>query len=198
MIKDIKQIIENLLHFYNFENKTLLSVGAGGGQFIAYAKIAKHVIAVDNDKKALQILSKKIKEQNLENKFTLIHSDFMDIDIKSDVVFFEFCLHEMTNHQKMIDHAKSLSNDIIISDHNIESEWAYIGNEIEKATLSWNIISKNPILKREQYTSTQIFKDYTELFNRVKEQGDISINRIEKYRDKREIEIPMKYEFAQL
>lgn len=198
MLKDPNRIINNLLEFYDFKDKILLSVGAGGGQFIAYARFAKHVIAVDNDSKALKTLAQKIKNQHLEDKFTLIHSDFMNIKEKADVILFEFCLHEMDNHQKVLNHAKKLSRDIIISDHDIKSEWAYIGNETEKSIISWNIISKNIVIKKRQYSTIQTFNSYNDLYNRIKEQGDISINRIKIFKNKKDIEIIMRYNFALL
>lgn len=45
MATDINQIIDNLLNFYDFKNQTVISVGAGGGQFFEYGYIPKHVIS---------------------------------------------------------------------------------------------------------------------------------------------------------
>jgi len=46
---DIAKGIANLTSVYDFDGKTVVHVGAGGGQFIAYAATARHVLAIDPD-----------------------------------------------------------------------------------------------------------------------------------------------------
>lgn len=198
MVKDINQIIQNLLSFYDFRGKTIVSVGAGGGQFIAYARLAKNVIAIDNDQRALDKLRENIFMLGLSDKFTLIHSDFSKAKVKGDVVLFEFCLHEMSEPEKMIEYAKGIANDVVIADHGINSEWAYIGDEKEKAEYSWADVKKFTIEKRVTHEAEQYFEDYNELFEKVKVQGDNSIGRISKYEDCLCITIPMSYTFVLL
>ena len=53
MATDIAKVIANLASFYDFSNKSVVPVGAGGGQFIGYASDARHVVAVDPDTAAL-------------------------------------------------------------------------------------------------------------------------------------------------
>jgi len=53
MATDIKKVIEDLLGFYDFDDKVVISVGAGGGQLIEYGRKAKRVIALDNDAEAI-------------------------------------------------------------------------------------------------------------------------------------------------
>ncbi len=196
MIKNIQQIIQDLLEFYDFKDKTVISVGAGGGQFIAYARVAKHVVAIDNDAYALEKLRENIFKHKLSEKFTLIHSNFSDITIKGDVVLFEFCLHEMNNLQAMLECGKRAAKDIVIADHGVDSRWAYVADETEKAKNSWNYIWKNKIQKSITYKTSQYFENYSELYEKIKNQGINSIKRIEKYKECSKIEIPMEYTFA--
>lgn len=196
MATDIKKIISNLFEFYNFKDQTILSVGAGGGQFIEYGRSAGKVIAVDNDSQALESLSLRLKEFQLSEKFTLICSDFCSINLEADVVMFEFCLHEMTNPTVAIEHALTLAPNVLIVDHWIDSEWAFIVDEEEKVAKSWTGINRFDLRKVQSFNSSQYFNNYEELYSRVKSQGDNSINRIAKYRGKVDIIIPMSYGFA--
>jgi N6-adenine-specific methylase len=196
MATDTKQIVINLLSFYDFTDKTIISVGAGGGQFIEYGRSAKKVYAVDNDKNALLKLEDNLQKANLSDRFTLIHSEFENITQTADVVLFEFCLHEMKDAKAAISHALTLSPNILISDHWPTSEWAYIVDEREKATVSWNSINTFNPQKIQQYEAVQIFVDYEELYQKVKGQGEATIQRIEKYKNQTNIEIPMSYGFV--
>ena len=196
MMRDIDQIIRNLLNFYNFNNKNIISVGAGGGQFIEYGRVAQKVYAIDNDLNALKQLEKTLKLQNITEKFELIHSDFKNVKLKGDVVLFEFCFHEMQEHISTINHALKMSKDIVITDHDINSEWAYYVEEEVKATQSWNAAETFPILKNEVIETKQYFEDYTQLYNKVHIQGETTINRIKKFKDQKKFSIPMKYRNA--
>ncbi|WP_320053305.1 methyltransferase domain-containing protein [uncultured Acetobacteroides sp.] len=198
MATDTKQIVANLLSFYDFTDKTIVSVGAGGGQFIEYGRSAKKVYAVDNDKYALAKLEENLQKANLSDKFTLIHSEFEDITQTADIVLFEFCLHEMKDARAAISHALTLSSNILVSDHYPTSEWAYIVDEREKATASWNAIDTFSPRKVEQHDTVQSFADYEELYQKVKGQGEATIQRIEKYQDQTNLQIPMSYVFAMI
>ncbi|WP_321282362.1 methyltransferase domain-containing protein [Marinifilum fragile] len=198
MVKDIQQIIQNLLNFYDFQNKTVVSVGAGGGQFIEYARGARHVIAIDNDKNALNKLKENLSMNGLSEKFTLIHSDFKNTKVKGDVVLFEFCLHEMNEPQEMLEYAQKIANDIVIADHGVNSAWAYIADEKEKAENSWGQVLKNPIQKLITHEAEQYYEDYNELYLKVKVQGENSIERIKKFKMCKRFVIPMEYTFALL
>lgn len=193
MIKNINQIINNLLEFYDFKDKVILSVGAGGGQLISYAKVAKKVIAVDNDKSALSMLEKRLRNNGLIDKFSFIHSDFKNVEQEADVVLFEFCLHEMKDPYAMIKHAKGIANSIVIMDHDINSKWAFIGDEKEKAIKSWEDVSKFIVLDKKTYCVTQYFNTYEELYDKIKIQGENSINRIKNFENQKDILIPMRY-----
>jgi predicted RNA methylase len=196
MATDINKILENLFEFYDFNNKIIISVGAGGGQFIEYGRVSKQVIAIDNDKEALSSLENNLQKSQLLDKFTLINSDFYFVNKKGDVVMFEFCLHEMKNPEAAINHALAMAPNILINDHWPNSEWAYIVDEKEKVINSWEALNKFNLKKIQRYDTVQFFHDYKELFFKVKGQGENSINRINQYKDKKDFTIPMSYGFA--
>jgi hypothetical protein len=196
MAADIKKIIANLLNFYNFNNQTIITVGAGGGQLIDYGHISKNVLAIDNDEEALQILKKRLCEKGLNEKFTVINSDFYLCDFQGDVVMFEFCLHEMKDPEAAIKHAQTMAPNILIIDHWPDSKWAYIVDEKEKAAKSWAAIELFHPKKVQKYDTSQFFYDYEGVYEKVKVQGENSINRISDFKDKKNITIPMSYGFA--
>jgi predicted RNA methylase len=196
MATDIKKIIKNLLEFYDFTDKTIITVGAGGGQLVDYGYTSKKVFAIDQDEKALKALSENLVKKELDTKFTLIHSDFLKTSLKADVVMFEFCLHEMRDVEEAIRHAQTMAPDILISDHWPGSEWAHIVDETEKVNRSWKEIEKFPVRKIVRYDAVQYFKNYQEIYQKVAVQGINSIERIKNFKDSLDINIPMLYGFA--
>lgn len=196
MAADIKKIIKNLLDFYEFENKAIITVGAGGGQLIEYGRISKEVYAIDNDEEALYKLKDNLLKSGLDNKFNIIHSDFYLTNLQGDVVMFEFCLHEMTDPAAAIKHAMTMAPDILITDHWPGSEWAYFVDEEEKVVNSWSAIKSFDLKKIQSYDTIQYFNNYDEIYQKVKMQGENSINRIKDFKDKNNFTIPMSYGFA--
>jgi 2-polyprenyl-3-methyl-5-hydroxy-6-metoxy-1,4-benzoquinol methylase len=193
MATDIKKILKNLYEFYDLSDHTIITVGAGGGQLIGYGNKAKNVLAIDYDREALDKLRDNLIKEGLEEKFSLIYSEFSVLDLHGDVVMFEFCLHEMENPETALKHAKTMASDILVLDHIIGSEWAFIGAEEEKIEKSWcALMSLNP-RKIRKFETVQIFHDYEELYQKVKPQGEISIERIQRYKEKINITIPMTY-----
>ncbi len=196
MATDIKKILENLFEFYDFSDKTIISVGAGGGQFIEYGYVAKQVIAVDNDKEALNQLAGNLQKSGLTEKFRLVHSDFNHVQEKGDVVMFEFCLHEMKDSEAAIIHALTMAPEVLITDHWPGSEWAYFVDEREKVMNSWSAINRFTLKRTQRYDTIQLFHNFDELFQKVKVQGDTAIIRIKQFQDQKEITIAMSYGFA--
>jgi len=47
----------------------------------------------------------------------VVGSKFEDVAGSFDVVYFEFCLHEMHDPEKALIHAKKLAPDIVVFDH---------------------------------------------------------------------------------
>ncbi len=69
MAADIHAIIRNLESFYDFTGKTVIHVGAGGGQLIAYARHARSVLAVDPEPAAVARLEAALHAAGLAVRF---------------------------------------------------------------------------------------------------------------------------------
>ena len=117
MATDIQQIINNLLEFYNPYDKTVIIVGAGGGQFIEYETKARQILAIDKDPEGLRQLKEKSVLLGLEDKFIFIQNDFYGCEASGDLVMFEFCLHEMIDPENAIRQAQTKAPEILIMDH---------------------------------------------------------------------------------
>lgn len=196
MATDINKIIKNLLDFYDFNCRTVITVGAGGGQLIEYGRVSKEVLAIDYDDEALQKLNDNLVKSGLDDKFTLIHSDFLLTGLKGDVVLFEFCLHEMEDPESALKHALTMAPQVIVLDHWPGSEWAYFGGEEENIVKSWSALRLFPVIKVQKFDTFQVFNDYEEIYQKVKAQGEISISRINDFKGKTNFTIPMSYGIA--
>jgi predicted RNA methylase len=86
-------MVADLLGFYDLRDKTVLSVGAGGGQLIEYGRAAGKVLALDSDAQALEKLRENLRAAGLEDKFVPVLGDFFEVDLRADTVLFEFGLH---------------------------------------------------------------------------------------------------------
>jgi 16S rRNA G966 N2-methylase RsmD len=193
MATDINAIIKNLLGFYNFDDKIVISVGAGGGQLIEYGRAAKKVIALDNNATAIQKLRENLINRNLEQTFEVMEANFYKIHLKGDVVFFEFCLHEMPEPAKAIKHALTMASQVLIMDHDPQSKWAYYAAEDHKVSASWKALEAFDIKKRQLFTANQVFQDHNELYEKLKSQSEESIKRISEFSSMKNIIIPMPY-----
>ncbi len=198
MATDLKAILENLASFYSFEGKTVISVGAGGGQLIEYGRGARSVLAVDCDPQALETLKQRLRESGLEAVFTPLLADFLELEAKAEVVLFEFSLHEISAPEKALRHAKRLAPDVVIIDHFPGSPWAYLVSEEDKVMNSWNAIRRFPLRAEKKMETRHKFRDYNELYQKVKGQGDTSLQRIEEFRSSRNISVPMCVGLVQL
>ncbi len=174
MATDIKKIQETLLGFFDFRNKTVISVDAGGGQFIEYGRLAKRVIAIDNDKEAIIQLETNIQKLGLSEKCALVNSDFFLTNMNADVVLFEFSLHEMDT-EKAIGHALTMAPEVLVAAHWPDSKWAFLVDETEKLFHSWETLKELKLTKVQQYDAQQYFENYDELFQKVKTQGKNSV-----------------------
>jgi precorrin-6B methylase 2 len=195
MATDISLIIKNLLGFYDFTNKVIVSVGAGGGQMVKYAESAKKVIAIDRDELAIEQLHRSIKALNLEDKFDVIKEDFYKVEAKGDVVLFEICLHEMTNPYEALQKARGMASDVVVYDH-LPGKWSYYTAETEKIENGWKAIRKFAIRKEARFDAIQVFKTYDEIYEKLKVLGEPSLTRIEDFVAKKDFTIDMPYAMA--
>ncbi|MGB8951357.1 MAG: class I SAM-dependent methyltransferase [Candidatus Aminicenantales bacterium] len=198
MATDINLVINNLLAFYDFSRKRIISVGSGGGQLASYGKVPESILAVDHDQQAIEQLKERVKALGLENKYEFLCGDYYQLKQKADAVLFEFCLHEMADAAKAIAKAVKMAKDIIVIDHALESEWAYIVSEEEKVKKTWQALEKFSIYTKQTYNTRHLFHDYRELYDKVAVQGEITVKRIKKFRKARDFSIPFSYTLAWL
>jgi len=191
---DYAKLSENLSRFYNFTNKVVLFIGAGGRQLLDPATRTKKLIAIDRDVEALRELKAKIMAQGLQNSVEVIGASFEEITVRGDTIYFEFCLHEMDNPEKALLHAKLLAPDIVVYDHSPGSKWIYYGAEEDKVVCSAAVMHRFGIRRRQTFEAEQRFMNFAELLAKVSPQGPLAIERIQQFAGAANIVIPMTYE----
>lgn len=198
MAADYAQMMRDLLSFYDFADKTLVCIGAGGGQFLSREHPARRIVAIDQDAAALDQLRAAVAKHDLTDRFRFVHGDFLALDrpARGDVVLFEFCLHEMADVARALTRAAALAPDVVVFDHGRASEWAYYVVEEVKVAASWSAVERFPVVRHREFSGEQRFGDHAELLAKVRPQGEIAIQRIERFRGRTDITIPMTYELA--
>jgi predicted RNA methylase len=198
MATDIAAIIRNLHAFHDLTGRSIVSVGAGGGQLIDAWGPAASVIAVDSNRGALLALNQALELKPFRAKVRTVNADFLAVRDKADVVLFEFCLHEMDDPAAAIAHARRCAPDVLVLDHAEESEWAYLVAEEEKVRASSAAMRHAGIRKSRHYVGEQQFTTFEQLRVKVAGQGDIALRRIDEFRDSDEIRVAMAYTIALL
>jgi len=196
MAADIGAILQRLLAFFDFSGKSVLAVGAGGGQFAEYARPMRKVLAIDRDLAAMRQLQEAAMRLGLQDRFEYWTGDFADCERHGDVVLFEFCLHEMDDPAGAVAKATALAPEVVVIDHAPGSPWVYFTAEDEKVDRSWQALGRLQVTRKCCYTAEQRFGNYEELHAKVRTQGAESIRRIERFREKTNITIPMTYALA--
>jgi predicted RNA methylase len=196
MAADYKKIVADLLAFYEFKGRTVLSVGAGGGQLIEYGREARKVLALDCDAAALDRLRENLKAAGLEDKFEPILGDFFTTAPEADVVLFEFSLHEMADPVAALERARRLAPAVVVFDHGPGSLWSYMAAEEDKVVAAWAAVCRLPVRKTRIHEGVQTFAGFEALYEKVKGQGETSLARIEGYRGQAGIRIPFTYGLA--
>jgi hypothetical protein len=196
MATDVRKIIQSLVAVYDPSGRTIIVVGGGGGQFIEYGRRAAQILSLDSDAEAIRLLRENLKKAGLEDRFTPILGDFYESQLKGDAVLFEFCLHEMSDPKTAIQHAQTMAPDIVVIDHWPDSEWSYYTAETEKVKASWEALESFPLKNKQSYQLVHLFNDYDELYLKLKDQGELSLSRIQKFRSESNIAIPFTYGIA--
>lgn len=196
MATDIDAIVSNLCSFYDMKGKSVIHVGAGGGQLIGYAFDARSVLAVDPDPTAVSALEAAIRNYGLENRFRVVHGDFSTVRAQADVVFFEFCLHEMDDPTAALSHARSLASEILVLDHEPHSRWAWYTCEEGKTTRSWAAVRRLSVVREASFKATQHFDTYQQLKSKIQVLGDQAVTRIEELAGGEGVRIEMEYGIA--
>ncbi len=196
MATDIQAILKNLSSCYQFRDKSVIHVGAGGGQFLGYAADVRSVIAVDPEISAVNQLRSALVSLPFRDRFRVVQGEFGPHLGGADVVFFEFCLHEISEPQIALRDAKVIAPDVVVIDHDPESRWAWHTAETEKARNSWAAVEKYPMRVDRRFTGVQLFADVSALLQKVGVLGEPAVSRAQQYSGARSIEIEMKYRIA--
>ncbi len=191
---DYAQLTRNLVRFYDFANKVVLFVGAGGKQLLDPSAGTRKLIAIDQDVGALQELAANVAAKGMQDSVEVVGSKFEEVALSGDVVYFEFCLHEMADPRKALTHAKNLARDIVVFDHSADSEWIFYGAEEDKVRCSTQAMERFGLRRHESFHAEQKFACYAELLAKVSPQGPIAIQRTERFGGATNIVIPMRYE----
>jgi len=193
MATDIGRIVENLLCFYDFGGRTVVSVGAGGGQFVEFGRKTRKIIAVDQDAEALRQLKTRVASEGLADSFEFVQSDFYDTAKQGDVVLFEFSLHEMPDPLRALQHAQTLAPDIVVLDHAPGSDWTYYIVEEDKVHKSTEAMKRFGIRSQAVFQGEQRFSNHDELLAKVSVQGPEAIERVGVFRGASGIVIRLVY-----
>jgi hypothetical protein len=198
MAVDYRELSANLLRFYDFGGKVVLYVGAGGRQLLDPAIQARKLVAIDRDAKALDKLRTEAAERRARNSVEVIASSFEQVSLRGDVVYFEFCLHEMDDPMQALVHARALAPDSVVYDHSPGSEWSFYGAEEDKVRRSAEAMARFGIRCRESFYAEQRFGDHAELAAKLSSQGPLALERARRCAGATNIAIPMPYELVLL
>ena len=199
MAADYALLMGNLRRFYDFADKVVLYVGAGGGQQLLDPIVhPKRVIAIDRDADALKMLEKRIVAEGLQDSFELVAAPFEKVHASGDVVYFEFCLHEMTDPASALAHAKTLAPDVVVYDHAPDSEWIFYGAEEDLVRRSSEVLNHHAVRRRTTFHTEQCFQDYAALLAELAPQGPVAAQRAQRFAGATNIIIPMDCTLALL
>ena len=127
-----------------------------------------------------------------------VHGGAETVMEPADVVFFEFCLHEMDDPDAVLRHARSLAPDTLVIVHAPGSRWARYVAETEKAERSWVAVERAGVRRDQLCSGWQRFADVRDLIEKVRPQGELAVSRARARAGKTAIEIPMTYRIALL
>lgn len=196
MAADYPKMIRELLAFYDLAGKTVLAVGGGRGQLVEYGRAAGRVLALDVDPAALDDLRENLKIAGLEDQYEPVLGDFFKVERPADVVLFEFSLHEMADPGAAVERALSMAPGVVVFDHWPGSPWAFLTGEDLKVAAGWAALGRFPAARTESHEGIQSFDDFGQLEEKVRHLGEPALSRIEAYRGKTAIRIPMSYGLA--
>lgn len=79
MAVDLQELTTNLVRFYDFKDKVVLFVGAGGRQLLDPSVGTRKLIAIDRDVESLQELKANIVAKGWQNSMEVVASNFEDV-----------------------------------------------------------------------------------------------------------------------
>ena len=196
MAAGLNFILATLAAFYHFTAKSVIHVGAGGGQLIEAAADASSILAVDSDAEAVERLREAVARRQWLVTPTVVQADFLTVDAHADVVFFEFCLHEMDDPDRVLSHARTLAPELCILDHAPDSPWSWYATESDKAARSWAAAERAGIRRTQTYTTPQRFASHADLVAKVGVMGPEAVARAGAFAGRTDFLIEMRYRLA--
>jgi len=193
MAADYQQIAQNIREFYSFSGKKVVAVGAGNGPLTDLVLESRKLTVIDKDPAAIRQWEAKVAAEGLQDRVDVIQADFCETSPHGDVVYFEFCLHEMNNPGQALRHALTLAPEVLIFDHLPDSEWAFHAAEEDKVRRSTDALADFACTRRQAFRTEQRFPEYRQLVEKVSCQGEVALGRAERYRGAADIAIPMTY-----
>jgi SAM-dependent methyltransferase len=198
MATDLARVIANLTSFYDFHDKSVVHVGAGGGQLVGFALETRRVLAVDPEPEAIARLRAAVAAIGLGDRYMVRQAYFESVSDTADLVFFEFCLHEMDDPDAALRHARTVAPETLVIDHTPESRWAWHTAEVEKARQSWAAVERAGIRAETSFTGRQLFPDVDALVARLASLGEPAVSRARSLGKATDIDIEMNYRVAVL
>ena len=193
MAADYGQMVQNIRRFYSFSGKQVLAVGAGGGPLTDLVLESRKLIVIDKDSAAIRQWEARVVADHLQGRVDVIHADFCETSPRGDVVYFEFCLHEMSDPRQALRHALTLAPEVLIFNHLPDSEWAFHAAEEDKVRRSTDVLADFTCARHQAFHTEQRFPEYQQLADKVSCQGEVALQRAERYRGTADIAIPMTY-----
>lgn len=191
MAAGYQPLIDHLQRFYDFAGKAVLLVGAGSGRLLSPAVKTNRIIAVDRDAGALARLKTSLHAKGMRARVETVCARFEDLTAPADVVYFEFCLHEMADPEVALSRARTLAPDIVVYDHSAGSEWSFHAAEDEKICRSSAAVERFGIRRRDRVPFEQRFKTHAELLAKLTPQGPAALRRAQPFAGASNIVIPM-------
>jgi hypothetical protein len=198
MATDVRALMENIASRYDFRDKSVVHVGAGGGRLIGYATHARSVLAVDSDAEAVRRLGVALRERGLVSRFIVFKGTLTSVRARADVVFFEFCLHETEDPGAALGHARTLAPETLVVDHAPGSRWSWYCGEEAGVERAWQAVAGFPIARDETLMGAEQFHDYDELVAALGGRGEPALGRIAEFRGRQGLAIEMPYRIAVL
>lgn len=192
MAVDRAQLSASLHSFYDFAGKVVLCVGAGHGQLLDPNVVTAETVLIDRDQNSFASQSATNPTSEPSRRLRTVVADFEDVNIQADVVYFEFCLHEMEDPRQAIHHARTLAPDLVIFEHLPSSEWVFYAAEEEKVCRSAQVLSQFPVKRRQNVFADQTFAAYSDLVSKLSPQGERAMQRAVRLSQETNIVIPMK------
>lgn len=193
MVVDRSELAANLRTFYDFEGKSTICVGAGGGLLLEPASGVASVVAIDRDAEALGRFRTEARTKWAGIPIRFVPRDFESVNLQGDVVYFEFCMHMMKDPRGALEHARSLASDIVIMEHLPGSKWVYYWAGEDEVLRCTRTFESFGVRRQKRFTAEQRFNDWNAFAERLSGLGKESRRRVLELKEAKEVHMPMDY-----